>query len=100
MVNSDARRPPPNHGDQKKEGQLRISAQGGVGEMGTLGCHLSSSLPGLASVVQLSGTLCRALALFGDQPPGKRAQKGPQSWGKPRRRQNTSAGITGACEWG
>lgn len=23
MVNPDARRPPPNHGDQKKEGQLR-----------------------------------------------------------------------------
>ena len=81
-------------------GELRISAQGEAGEMGTQGCHLSSSLPRLASALQLSGMLCGALAPFGDQPTGKRAQKGSQSWGKPPHRQNMSAGIAGACERG
>ena len=90
-------------GTRKKRvssGELRISAQGEAGEMGTQGCHLSSSLPRLASAVQLSGMLCGALAPFGDHPTGKRAQKGSQSWGKPPHRQNTSAGIAGAREWG
>lgn len=99
-MNPDARRPPPNRGDQKTESELRISAQGEAGEMGTQGCHLGSSLPRLASAVQLSGMLHRALAPFGDQPMGKRAQKGPQSWGKPPHRQNTSTGTAGAHEQG
>lgn len=67
-----------------------------VKEMGTQGCHLSSSLPGLASAVQLSGMLCGALPLLGDEPTRKRAQKGPQSWGKPSHRLNMSTGIARA----
>lgn len=63
-----------------------MSAQGEAEEMGTRVCHLSSSLPGLASGVQLSEMLCGALELLGDEPSRKRAQKGPQSWGKPPHR--------------
>lgn len=88
-MNPGAKRPPPNHGDQKKEGQLRrvqdLSPGRGRGD-GDPCFHLSSSLPGLASVGQLRGMLCGALALLGDEPTRKGAQKGPQSWGKPPHR--------------
>lgn len=81
-MNPDAKRPPPNHGDQK-----RGSAQESLGSQPrNRDPRLSSSLPGLASGVQLSGMLCGALELLGDEPTRKRAQKGPQSWGKPHHR--------------
>lgn len=46
--------------------EFRISAQGQAEEMGTQGCHLSSSLPGLASGVQLGEMLCEALEVLGE----------------------------------
>lgn len=69
----------------RKEGQLRRVQDLSPGS-GTQGCHLSSSLPGLATGVQLSGMLCGALKLLGDEATRSRAQKGPQSWGKPHHR--------------
>jgi len=81
-------------------GELKISAQRETSEVEIQCCHLSSSLPRLASALQLSGMLHEALAAFGDQPTKKRAQKGSQSWGKSSHRQNKSTGITVASEWG
>lgn len=69
-------------GTRKKKvssGEFRISAQGEAEEMGT---HVFISVP----VLQLRGMLCGALALLGDEPTRKGAQKGPQSWGKPPHR--------------